>query len=46
MLYQKYTEIIKKLNHFFDKKKQPVVFVHVDLFRSFRLNYNNKKQDR
>ena len=42
MLYQKYTEIIKKLNHFFDKKKQPVVFVHVDLFRSFRLNYNNK----
>ena len=42
MLYQKYSEIIKKLNHFFDKKKQPVVFVHVDLFRSFRLDYNNK----
>lgn len=36
MLNQIYTEIIKKLQNFFDKKNK-LIFVHVDIFRSFKI---------
>ena len=42
MVNQRYTEIIKKLQNFFDKKNK-LIFVHVDIFRSFKIHFINKK---
>ena len=42
MIEKKYIEIIKKLNSFF-KKKNNLIFVHVDIFRSLKLDFKNKK---
>ena len=41
MLNQRYTKIIKKLQNFFDKKNK-LIFVHVDIFRSFKIQFLNK----
>ena len=42
MVNQRYTELIKKLQNFFDKKNK-LIFVHVDIFRSFKIHFRNKK---
>ena len=42
MVNQRYTEIIKKLHSFF-KKKNNLIFVHVDIFRSLKLDFTNKR---
>ena len=39
MVDQKYTEITKKLQNFFDKKNK-LIFVHVDIFRSFKMTFD------
>ena len=42
MVDQRYTKIIKKLQNFIDKKNK-LIFVHVDIFRSFKIQFKNKK---
>ena len=42
MVDQRYTKIIKKLQNFIDKKNK-FIFVHVDIFRSFKIQFKNKK---
>ncbi len=41
MFNPRYIEIIKKLNCFF-KKKNSLVFIHADIFRSFKVDFTNK----
>lgn len=42
MVNQKYIEKIKKLQNFFNQKNK-LIFVHVDIFRSFKIHFKNKK---